>query len=157
MKDEERAAMVIAMSVGLRKEAAAAVDGRLWERSMDIIKNHSGHAARCDVDCMARQPAACDSCNSQCSFERSRLGMQSRVSHSVNCSLSQQQHACAPRLHTLEPEALTNGAVFVVDHIACCTVHTHHGYLTSMDMDDAAGEFLGWGTFQQVDTQCCTS
>ncbi|WIA13678.1 hypothetical protein OEZ85_007238 [Tetradesmus obliquus] len=70
MKDEERAAMVIAMSVGLRKEAAAAVDGRLWERTMDIIKNHSGHAAR---------------------------------------------------------------------------------YLTSMDIDDAAAEFLGWGTFQQVD------
>ncbi|WIA33826.1 hypothetical protein OEZ86_006935 [Tetradesmus obliquus] len=70
MKDEERAAMVIAMSVGLRKEAAAAVDGRLWERTMDIIKNHSGQAAR---------------------------------------------------------------------------------YLTSTDIDDAAAEFLGWGTFQQVD------
>jgi hypothetical protein len=49
MKDEERAAMVIAMSVGLRKEAAAAIVGRLWERTMDIIKNHSGHAARCAV------------------------------------------------------------------------------------------------------------
>lgn len=47
MKDEERAAMVIAMSVGLRKEAATAVDPRLWERTMDIIRNHSGHAARC--------------------------------------------------------------------------------------------------------------
>jgi hypothetical protein len=38
--------MVVAMSVGLRMEAAAAVDARLWERTMDIIKNHSGHAAR---------------------------------------------------------------------------------------------------------------
>lgn len=46
MRDEERAAMVIAMSVGLRAEAAEAVDARLWERTIDIIRNHSGYASR---------------------------------------------------------------------------------------------------------------
>lgn len=46
MKDDERASIVLAMGLRLRKEAAAALDGRVWERTMDVIKNNSTNGAK---------------------------------------------------------------------------------------------------------------
>lgn len=46
MRDDERAAMVIAMSLDFRKEASQAVDAKLWERTMDVVKNNSMYGAR---------------------------------------------------------------------------------------------------------------
>jgi len=42
--DEERADVVVAMSLPLRKEAAAAVDVRLWENTLEVIRSSSIHA-----------------------------------------------------------------------------------------------------------------
>lgn len=49
MKDEERAEIVVAMGLDLRKEAAAALEPRVWERTLDIVKNSGTYAARCEA------------------------------------------------------------------------------------------------------------
>lgn len=49
MKDEERAEIVVAMGLDMRKEAAAGLSARAWERTIDIVKNKGNHAARCDA------------------------------------------------------------------------------------------------------------
>jgi hypothetical protein len=46
MRDEDRAEIVVAMGLDMRKDAAAALSGRTWERTIDIIKNSGTHAAR---------------------------------------------------------------------------------------------------------------
>jgi Mg/Co/Ni transporter MgtE len=46
MRDEERAEVVVAMGLDLRKDAAAALSPRVWERTLDAIKNSGNNAAR---------------------------------------------------------------------------------------------------------------
>lgn len=46
MKDEERAEIVIAMGLDLRKDAAAALDPKTWERTIDVVKNNGNFASR---------------------------------------------------------------------------------------------------------------
>lgn len=46
MKDEERAEIIISMGLELRKDAAAALDPKTWERTMDAVKNNGTFAAR---------------------------------------------------------------------------------------------------------------
>lgn len=46
MRDDERAEIVVAMGFDLRKEAAAALDPRVWERTLDVVKNNGSNAAR---------------------------------------------------------------------------------------------------------------
>jgi len=46
MRDEERAEILVAMGLDLRKEAAAALEPRVWQRTVDIVKNNGTHAAR---------------------------------------------------------------------------------------------------------------
>lgn len=48
MRDEERAEVVVAMGLDLRKDAAAALSPRVWERTLDAIKNSGNNAARWD-------------------------------------------------------------------------------------------------------------
>ena len=47
MKDEKRAEIIISMGLELRKDAAAALDPKTWERTMDVVKNNGAFAARC--------------------------------------------------------------------------------------------------------------
>jgi hypothetical protein len=49
MRDEERAEVVVAMGLDLRKDAAAALTPRVWERTLDAIKNSGNNAARWDL------------------------------------------------------------------------------------------------------------
>lgn len=46
MKDEERAELVIRMSLPFRAEARTNLDGKLWDRTMEVIRNHSVFGAR---------------------------------------------------------------------------------------------------------------
>ncbi len=46
MRDEDRADCIIAMSADVRRQVQNALDPKLWDRTMDVIKNSSYNAAR---------------------------------------------------------------------------------------------------------------
>jgi hypothetical protein len=55
MRDEERAEIVIAMGLELRKDAAAALEPKTWERTIDIVKNSGNLASRYDDGCLSNE------------------------------------------------------------------------------------------------------
>lgn len=59
MKDEERAEIVIAIGLDLRKDAAAALEPKTWERTIDIVKNSGNLASRCDVGSLMGELLSC--------------------------------------------------------------------------------------------------
>jgi hypothetical protein len=53
MRDEERAELIIRMSLLLRAEARAGLDPHLWERTMEAVRARSDFAAKCAAGCMS--------------------------------------------------------------------------------------------------------